>query len=148
MAGDQKLIKAYGTVKDNTDSGQFRAIQKAGVYALNHPEITGPIREKYSRRFDLLVKVLQESGFDAHKPKGTFYCYVKCPRGKASGVRFDTAADFSEYLLKEALISTVPWDDAGPYIRFSVTFEAQTPDEEKRIMSEIQRRLACMQLVF
>ena len=55
VAGNQKLIKAYGTAKDNTDSGQFRAIQKAGVYALNHPEITEPIREKYSRRFDLCV---------------------------------------------------------------------------------------------
>jgi LL-diaminopimelate aminotransferase len=147
VAGNQKLIKAYGTVKDNTDSGQFRAIQKAGVYALNHPEITEPIREKYSRRLDLLVKVLQESGFDARKPKGTFYCYVKCPRGTASGIQFDTAADFSEYLLKEALISTVPWDDAGPYIRFSVTFEAQTPAEEERIMAEIQRRIAQLQLI-
>ncbi len=33
IAGNPKIVKAYGTIKDNTDSGQFRAIQKAGVYA-------------------------------------------------------------------------------------------------------------------
>jgi len=28
-----------------------------------------------------------------------------------------------EHLIREALISTAPWDDAGAYLRFSVTFE-------------------------
>ena len=148
VAGNPKLIKAYGTVKDNTDSGQFRAIQKAGIYALNHPELTHAICDKYSRRFDRLITALQELGFAARKPGGTFYTYVKCPRGTAAGVQFETAADFSEYLLKNALISTVPWDDAGAYIRFSVTLEARTPDEETRIIAEIQRRISALKLVF
>lgn len=53
LVGNEKLVSAYGTVKDNTDSGQFRAIQKAGVYALRHPEITDKICNKYSRRLNL-----------------------------------------------------------------------------------------------
>jgi aspartate/methionine/tyrosine aminotransferase len=40
VAGNARVIAGYGTVKDNYDSGQFKAIQKAGVYALGHPEIT------------------------------------------------------------------------------------------------------------
>lgn len=122
VCGNAKAVKAYGTVKDNTDSGQFRAIQKAGIQALKHPEITWNTIEKYSRRFDLLVNALNDVGFDAKKPKGTFYCYVKAPVGTEKGRAFNTASEFSEFLIRESLISTVPWYDAGKYIRFSVTF--------------------------
>ena len=148
VAGNKQVVKAYGTIKDNTDSGQFRAIQKAGMFALGHPSITEAICEKYSRRFDLLVEALNDIGFSVTKPKGTFFCYVECPRGTNSGVTFDTATEFSEFLLKEAQISTVPWDDAGNYVRFSVTFEARDADEEIAIISEIKKRLARLNLRF
>ena len=148
VAGNSQVVKAYGTIKDNTDSGQFRAIQKAGMFALGHPSITEAICEKYSRRFDLLVEALNDIGFSVTKPKGTFFCYVECPRGTNSGVPFDTATEFSEFLLKEAQISTVPWDDAGNYVRFSVTFEARDADEEIAIISEIKKRLARLNLRF
>ena len=148
MAGNTKLVKAYATVKDNTDSGQFRAIQKAGIYALNNAQITDGICEKYSRRFDLLVNALNNVGFSVSKPKATFYCYAKCPLGTKSGEKFQTAADFSEFLLKQALISTVPWDDAGQYVRFSVTFEANDLKQEETIIQEIQERTMRLELVF
>jgi LL-diaminopimelate aminotransferase len=148
VAGNAKVVKAYGSIKDNTDSGQFRAIQKAGMFALGHPDITEAICEKYSRRFDLLVKALNDVGFSVAKPKGTFFCYVECPQGTNSGVTFDTATEFSEFLLKDAQISTVPWDDAGKYVRFSVTFEAGDADEEVAIIGEIKRRLEGLNLRF
>ena len=40
VAGNELLVKAYSDVKDNTDSGQFLAIQHASAYAFDHPEIT------------------------------------------------------------------------------------------------------------
>ncbi|HBF36249.1 MAG TPA: LL-diaminopimelate aminotransferase, partial [Firmicutes bacterium] len=139
VVGNPKIIKAYGTVKDNTDSGQFRAIQKAGIYALQHPELTQSNLERYSRRFDLLVPALREVGFAALKPKGSFYCYVPAPRGTRSGIIFNSAEEVSEFLIKEALISTMPWDDAGSYLRLSVTFEADDYEEEKRIVAEVKK---------
>ena len=148
VAGNPTLVKAYGTIKDNTDSGQFRAIQKAGIYALRHPELTHQNCERYSRRFDLLISALREVGFAAEKPKGTFYCYVRCPRGTRSGISFKNAEAVSEFLIREALISTVPWDDAGSYLRFSVTFEADGYEQEKGIIKEIQERLEKLELVF
>jgi LL-diaminopimelate aminotransferase len=148
VAGNKKLVQAYATVKDNTDSGQFRATQKAGIYALENADITNRICEKYSRRFDLLVNVLNNVGFSVSKPKATFYCYAKCPVGTASGETFQTATDFSEYLLKHALISTVPWDDAGQYIRFSVTYEANDCKQEEAISHEIQERMMQLDLIF
>lgn len=148
VCGNAKAIKAYATVKDNTDSGQFRAIQKAAIAALNHTEITDRTVEKYSRRFDLLVAALNDLGFNAQKPKGSFYCYVKSPAGTKNGDHFATAADFSDYLIRRALISTVSWDEAGHYIRFSVTFEADTIQDEIKIIEEMKQRMESLELIF
>lgn len=148
VCGNCKAVKAYGTVKNNTDSGQFRAIQKAGIQALKHTEITARTIEKYSRRFDLLVDALNEAGFNAKKPKGSFYCYVKAPSGTENGKTFRSASEFSEFLIKESLISTVPWDDAGRYIRFSVTFEADSIKQEKEVINEMKTRMMKLKLTF
>jgi len=148
ICGNSKAVSAYATVKDNTDSGQFRAIQKAAVQALDHLEITENTAAKYSRRFDMLISALNEAGFDAKKPKGTFFCYVKAPAGTENGKVFNTAAEFSEFLIKESLISTVPWDDAGRYVRFSVTFEADSPEKEKAVIDEMKKRLKVLKLKF
>jgi len=148
FCGNKKAVSAYATVKDNTDSGQFRAIQKAGITALNHPEITGRTIEKYSRRFDLLVNALNEAGFTAKKPKGSFYCYVKAPAGTDDGITFNSASAFSEFLITNALISTVPWDDAGKYVRFSVTFEADSISREKEVIEEMLARMKKLNLRF
>jgi Aspartate/tyrosine/aromatic aminotransferase len=148
VCGNSKAINAYATVKDNTDSGQFRAIQKAGIQALKHPEITERTIEKYSRRFNLLVDALNEAGFTAKKPKGSFYCYVKSPEGTEDGKVFKTASEFSEFLIRESLISTVPWDDAGKYVRFSVTFEADTVEQEREVIKEMKTRMIKLKLKF
>jgi LL-diaminopimelate aminotransferase len=148
ICGNNKAVKAYATVKDNSDSGQFRAIQKAAIKAMDHLEITEKTVEKYSRRFDLLVAALKESGFDAKKPKGSFYCYVKAPYGLENGKVFNSASEFSDFLIRESLISTVPWDDAGRYIRFSVTFEAGSLQKERAVIDEMKRRLNKIKLVF
>ena len=148
VCGNSKAIKAYATVKDNTDSGQFRAIQKAGIQALRHTEITEKTIQKYSRRFDLLVNALNELGFDTKKPKGAFYCYVKAPSGTESGKVFNSASEFSEFLIHESLISTVPWDDAGKFIRFSVTFEADSLQKEIEVINEMKLRMKSLKLKF
>lgn len=148
LAGNPEVVKAYGTVKDNTDSGQFRAIQKAGVYALDHPELTRINCERYSRRFDLLIPALKEIGFKVEKPRASFYCYVRAPKGTRTGRIFKNAEEVSSFLIKEAMISTVPWDDAGPYLRLAVTFEAKDHLEEERIIAEVKRRLLQLELIF
>jgi LL-diaminopimelate aminotransferase len=148
VCGNIKAVKAYGTVKDNTDSGQFRAIQKAGIEALRNTDITQRTIEKYSRRFNLLTDALNEAGFEARKPKGSFYCYVKSPSGTMDGRVFNTATEFSEFLIRESLISTVPWDDAGKYVRFSVTFEADSPHEETSVINEMKERLKKLKFKF
>jgi LL-diaminopimelate aminotransferase len=147
VAGNALLVKAYGDVKDNTDSGQFLAIQHASAYAFEHPEITTGIAVKYSRRMDLLVDTLRASGFKAKKPRGSFFLYVAAPKsaqavdGSSPAIPFASGEAFSQWMITENLISTVPWDDAGAYVRFSVTFAAKDTAEEARVVDEIGRRL-------
>jgi len=148
VAGNERVIAGYGNVKDNYDSGQFKAIQKAGVYALDHPEITGEITAKYERRLRAMSGVLAEMGFNAKLPAGTFYLYVKMPKGVKGGRRFANAEEFSEFLITEKLISTVPWDDAGSYIRFSATFESKGRADEDRVLGEFKKRMSGLQFEF
>jgi LL-diaminopimelate aminotransferase len=152
VAGNELLVKAYGDVKDNTDSGQFLAIQHAAAYCFDHPEITEQIAAKYSRRMDGLVAALRHAGFDAKKPKGSFFLYVKAPNAavKENGARIDfkTAEDVSQWLITEKLISTVPWDDAGPNLRFSVTFIAKDQADEQRVLCELGERLSDVRFEF
>lgn len=148
VAGNPLIVKAFSDVKDNNDSGQFIAIQKAAAYGLANPAITEAIASKYSRRHNLLVAALNEIGFKAEKPKGSFFLYVEAPKGIKGGQRFETAEDFSQYLIREKLISTVPWDDAGHFVRFSVTFIAQGEEDEQRVIGEIKRRLTDVEFEF
>ena len=64
------------------------------------------------------------------------------------GPRFDTAEDFSQWLIREKLISTVPWDDVGRYVRFSVTFLADNAEAERRIMDDLRNRLGGVAFVW
>ncbi|MNL76661.1 aspartate aminotransferase [compost metagenome] len=73
---------------------------------------------------------------------------MAAPKGIKGGRRFESGEDFSQFLIREKLISTVPWDDAGPFVRFSVTFIAKGEEEEKRVISEIQRRLSDVEFEF
>ncbi|MEK3669619.1 LL-diaminopimelate aminotransferase [Paenibacillus sp. FSL R10-2771] len=148
VAGNPLIVKAFSDVKDNNDSGQFIAIQKAAAYGLSHPEITEAIAAKYSRRHNMLVDALNSLGFKAEKPKGSFFLYVAAPKGVKGGRRFESGEDFSQFLIREKLISTVPWDDAGAFVRFSVTFVAKGEEDEKRVISEIQRRLSDVEFEF
>lgn len=148
LVGNEKVIKLYATMKSHADSGQFRAIQLAGAYALDHYNLVDSNIIRYSRRLDLLAKALKEVGFDAKKPKGGFYIYVPMPKRVKGGLIFENADDASLYILYNALISTVSWDDYGGFLRFSATFDADTIDDEIKIINELKNRLISLNLEF
>jgi LL-diaminopimelate aminotransferase len=61
---------------------------------------------------------------------------------------FDSAEAASQYLITQQSICTVPWDDAGAFLRFSVTYEAAEEAAEDALMAETERRLQAMKLRF
>ncbi|MCD8568288.1 MAG: LL-diaminopimelate aminotransferase [Geovibrio sp.] len=148
VCGNEHLVKAFATVKDNNDSGQFIPIQKAAAYALENTALIERITEKYARRLKALAAVLRKHGFFVNEPKGTFYLYFEIPKGTASGKKFESGEQFCDYMIREKYISSVPWDDAGNFLRFTVTFIADTLEEETRIINEIDRRLGEDKFVF
>jgi len=95
-----------------------------------------------------MVEALTACGFTAEMPGGTFYLYVKAPKHAEDGTSFNNAEDASEYLIKKARISTVPWDNAGAYLRFSATFAARDLADEERVIGELKSRLSGLGLEF
>jgi LL-diaminopimelate aminotransferase len=152
VAGNELLVRAYGDVKDNTDSGQFLAIQHAAAYCFDHPEITEKIAAKYARRMHKLVELLGSLGFKAKAPKGSFFLYVAAPKGAVAKngqrINFQSAEEASQWLITEKLISTVPWDDAGAYLRFSVTFAAKDAAAEEKALADMRQRLSDVEFIF
>lgn len=148
VAGNPSIVKAFADVKDNADSGQFIPIQKASAEALRSPSITKDVNRKYKRRLVKLVKTLNISGFPCQMPGGTFFLYVKSPTGILDGQQFENAEQASQYLIKAHSICTVPWDDASPHLRFSVTYVAEDEQEEDRIMQELAARLEAVRFTW
>ena len=141
-------MRALADVKDNSDSGQFIAVQKAAITALDDPAIPVRTRQKYERRLRKLVAMLQQCGFTCEMPGGTYFLYSPAPKGTADGRVFENAEAASQYLIHEHSIVTVPWDDAGPHLRFSVTYEAADEAAEDQLMAAAKERLTRIQPVF
>ena len=147
VAGNPRLVQAYAEVKDNVDSGQFKAIQLAACAGIADRKLADRIKRHYERRLKKMVKVLKSAGFKARMPGGTFYLYVPAPKG-AGALDFASAEDASQFLIREHSVSTVPWDDAGHFLRFSATFESQNDKDDDRVIDELSRRLSAAQLRF
>ena len=148
VCGHERIVSAFADVKDNSDSGQFIATQKAAAAALDNDAITERINEKYRRRLEKLVATLCECGFECEMPGGTYFLYAKSPSGTKSGETFDAAEDATRHLIEQFGIVTVPWDDAGAYLRFSVTYVADSEADEDALMAETKQRLGNAGLVW
>jgi LL-diaminopimelate aminotransferase len=80
-------------------------------------------------------------------PGGTYFLYAKAPRG-CGDRSFANAEEASQFLIGEQSVICVPWDNAGPYLRFSVTYLAKDEREEDALMAETVNRLGRLQLRF
>ncbi|MEL7263841.1 MAG: LL-diaminopimelate aminotransferase [Planctomycetota bacterium] len=147
VCGHERIVQAFSDVKDNSDSGQFIATQKAAAAALDDDSIPRAVRSRYKRRMEKLVTVLNECGFQCEMPGGTYFLYTPSPKS-AGGETFESAEDATRYLIEELGIVTVPWTDAGQYLRFSVTYVAADEAAEDALMQETRNRLESASLVF
>ena len=149
VCGNERIVRAFADVKDNCDSGQFIAIQKAAAAALDDAEIPRRTRAKYHRR-------LEEAGGRApplrlrlpHARRDVFPLRAQ-PQGRRPAGRGSTRPRRpAQYLITEHSICTVPWDDAGAYLRLSVTYEAADEAAEDALMAETERRIGAIGLEF
>ena len=129
--GNKDVMKALAIVKTNIDSGAFKAIQHAGIEALNsNTDFTQKTNLMYEKRMKTLIDGLNSLGWKLDYTKATFYIWVPTPKGM-------TSADFCAVLLDTAGILTVPGSGYGTsgegYVRFCITAD------EKRIKEAISR---------
>jgi LL-diaminopimelate aminotransferase len=148
VCGHERIVSAFSDVKDNCDSGQFIAIQKAAIAALEDPSIPRATRTKYERRLKKLSETLRRCGFDCPMSGGSYFLYTRSPSGVEGGAGFENAEAASQFLITQQSIVTVPWDDAGPFLRFSATYEAADEAAEDALMVETERRLKACRLKF
>ncbi len=148
VCGHKRIVRAFSDVKDNSDSGQFLATQLAAAAALDDDSIPTATRAKYHRRLEKLVAVLSRCGFRCDMPGGTYFLYTPAPKSLQDGPRFENGEAASQYLITEQSICTVPWDDAGAFLRFSVTYEAADEAAEDELMAETGSRLKNLKPVF
>ena len=131
--GSADAIKALGVVKTNVDSGQFTAVQRAAIAALEGPEDhLDEIRATYQRRRDVVVQALNGLGWSLKPPLGSCYVWAPVPDG-------DTSTSFANGLLDRAGVFVAPGNGYGErgegYVRFSLT----VPDDR---LSEAMDRIA------
>lgn len=143
ILSSEKLIKIFQNVKDNLDSGQFIPIQKGAIKALDSYKFLEENKTKYLNRQIKLHKLLTNLGFDYELPKAGFFAYMKIPK-YIDGVYMSNAYKCSMYLLKHYQIMTIPYDEYGSYLRFSLAFK----DEEDLFFDELENRFKLMKIEF
>ncbi len=135
--GNADIVTALAKVKGNMDSGQFNAIQHAGIEALTHIQCAEvkALRDMYRQRRDTLVSGLKKIGFDVQTPQATFYVWARCPKGLESMAVAGRA-------LEEASVVMIPGAGFGQpgegYVRFALTVETERIAEAMKRLSAIQ----------
>ncbi len=109
VAGNKDAIKALGTIKNNIDSGVFKAIQVAAIEAYKAPkEQIEALNIMYKERKEVMEAGLRELGWDIEPSKATFYLWLPVPKGF-------TSEQFVSKMLEEAHVVVPPGNGYGKY---------------------------------
>jgi LL-diaminopimelate aminotransferase len=105
--GNKAIASALAKVKSFVDTGQFMAVQKAAVAALESWKswVPGNIAVFKERR-DAAVAAFRANGFTCEPPKGTMYLWIPLPEGIAS-------AEFADRLMEEQGVIVLPGSGLG-----------------------------------
>jgi LL-diaminopimelate aminotransferase len=129
--GNQQAIEGLGAIKSNIDSGVFQAVQMAGVESLlGDQSCVREMVEVYTGRRDLMVRGLNDAGYQVKPPKATFYLWVKVLKGL-------TSTQLATRLLEEAGLVVTPGNGFGEpgegYFRIALT------QKRERLAEAIER---------
>ena len=134
-AGNPELIGALSKVKSFMDTGQFLAIQAAGVAAIGaHAEWLPGNVARFQDRRDRALRALRDAGFDPPTPKATMYLWVPVPGGEGS-------IPFAARALEEEGVIVLPGAALGPggegFFRVALTVGAERLEEAANRLGRI-----------
>lgn len=124
VCGNKDAVKALGTIKNNIDSGTFKAIQDAAAAAF---EVDNSYIENlnniYKERRDVMENGLRELGWDVKTSKATFYLWLPVTKGM-------TSEEFVTAMLEKAGVVVPPGNGYGKYgegyFRIALTKDVET----------------------
>jgi len=104
-AGNARLIGALARIKSYLDYGAFTPIQIAATAALNGPQdCVAEMRALYKERRDVLVRGLNQAGWDVPSPDGSMFAWAPIPPRYAHL----GSVEFSKLLLARAKVAVAP----------------------------------------
>ena len=105
--GSKEIVGALAKTKSFIDTGQFMAVQAAGVAALESWETFLPGNlATFKERRDAAVKAFSAAGFPATTPKASMYLWMPLPDGLPS-------AAFADRLMEEEGVIVMPGSAFG-----------------------------------
>lgn len=129
--GNAYAVQALGRIKNNIDSGVFKAIQNASIDALlGSQDNIAKMNEIYKGRRDIVTAGLKKLGWDLKPLKATFYMWIPIPKGY-------TSTEFSALLLEKAGIIVPPGVGYGEYGEGYIRIALTAP--ENRLKEALKR---------
>ena len=124
VCGNKDAVKALGTIKNNIDSGTFKAIQDAAIAAFNADQsYIDNLNKMYQERRDAAENGFRELGWDLKPSKATFYLWLPVPKGM-------TSEEFVTVMLEKAHVVVPPGNGYGKcgegYFRVALTKDVET----------------------
>lgn len=121
MVGNPDLVAALARMKSYHDYGTFTPLQVAAIAALEgDQQCVREIAEKYQQRRDVLVKGLNEIGWEVECPKASMYIWARIPeQWRQLG-----SLEFARLMLEKAKVCVSPGigfgDQGDEYVRFAL----------------------------
>lgn len=139
------LTSAIRKVHDFLTVGAAAPLQAAGAVALALPEsYFRSLGESYRKRRDLLVPVLQKSGFHCFVPRGAYYVMTD-----VSDFGYENDLAFARHLVEDVGVAVVPGSsfyrnsvDGGQQVRFAFCKRDETLLEAGRRLQQIKQARA------
>ena len=132
VCGNADAVKALGTIKNNIDSGTFKAIQQAAAAAFSvDKKYIEDLNNMYQQRRDAMEEGLRELGWDIKPSKATFYLWLPVPKGM-------TSEQFVTEMLEKAHVVVPPGNGYGKcgegFFRIALTRPVEEIQEALRRM--------------
>ena len=121
--GNKDLISKLEEIQDHLFVSLSGGIQIAAEAALLSSQAEAEkLTATYERRRNTLINGLRAIGWEVDAPKGTFFCWLKIPRGF-------TSMSFSQFLLEHAHVFVAPGSGFGPsgegYVRVALLADCE-----------------------
>jgi L-glutamine---4-(methylsulfanyl)-2-oxobutanoate aminotransferase len=134
--GNSSVISAIELLQDHLYCSIFGGIQEAAAEALTGPQdCVRELNNLYEGRRNVLIDGLRSLGWNVTAPKGSFFAWLKVPKGL-------TSTEFANILLEQAHIAVAPGIAFGElgegYVRVGLLTSEERLEEVVKRISQLE----------